>query len=632
MIRRQALLILALGALAATPVAGAQTADETALAERYAPVVRLVAQEEECGPGEPYTPLDVELLFDEPTVALRGPWGAGDIVEIGPSADDLAGRFEHHLDFPGDALSPGCTYEEWARDVAEGSAPTVYAHVVAEPGRPGRIALQYWLFYAFNDWNNLHEGDWEMIQLVFEADDAGAALAGEPAAVGYSQHEGAEAADWGDEKLDLVDGRPVVYPAAGSHANFYGEGLHLGSSAEEGVGCDDTRGPHVELHPRVVTIPGDPAEVESDFPWLGFEGRWGELQEAFFNGPTGPNMKGQWDEPVSWSEDWRERSFAVPTGGVLGTGATDFFCTAVGAGSNAVVRLVREPGTVLLLLAILVAVAIFAAARATWTPSAPFRLARRRSWGQTLSASARVYGEHAPLLLGIGLLFIPLGAVISVVQALVLGGFGLLGVEASGESAGALVLLVVALGTTLALLGVALVQAATARALVELDEGRRIGPLAAYRLALDDLPTLVPALALAVVAVVLIGTTGVLLPVAVWLAVRWSLLAQVVELERRRPLAALRRSGELVRGRWLRVLSLSAAAAVTLVAGSLLGALLILVTNAPLALMNIVAGIVYALTIPFVAVVASYVYFDARARAELEQRGPDVLPAEIELG
>ena len=35
--------------------------------------------------------------------------------------------------------------------------------------RPGRLALQYWLFYAFNDWNNLHEGDWEMIQLDFDA-------------------------------------------------------------------------------------------------------------------------------------------------------------------------------------------------------------------------------------------------------------------------------------------------------------------------------------------------------------------------------------------------------------------------------------------------------------------------------
>jgi hypothetical protein len=60
--------------LAAVPVASADLADETALAEKYAPVVRLVEQKEECGPGEPYEPIDVDVLFDEPTVALRGPW------------------------------------------------------------------------------------------------------------------------------------------------------------------------------------------------------------------------------------------------------------------------------------------------------------------------------------------------------------------------------------------------------------------------------------------------------------------------------------------------------------------------------------------------------------------------------
>ena len=71
--------LVALGALAlgAAPAAPAQTPDETALAERYAPVVRLVEQEEECGAGEPYEPMDVDALFDEPTVALRGPWGGG---------------------------------------------------------------------------------------------------------------------------------------------------------------------------------------------------------------------------------------------------------------------------------------------------------------------------------------------------------------------------------------------------------------------------------------------------------------------------------------------------------------------------------------------------------------------------
>ena len=115
--------------------------------------------------------------------------------------------------------------------------------------------------------------------------------------------------------------------------------------------------------------------------------------------------------------------------------------------------------------------------------------------------------------------------------------------------------------------------------------------------------------------------------------VRWGLLAQVVELENRPAAAALRRSSELVRGRWLRVASLVGVGAVlAFAAGPLLGALLILLTSAPLPLLNIVAGIVYALALPFVALTTSYVYFDARARHELERaQEPDELPAEIRL-
>ena len=84
-----------------------------------------------------------------------------------------------------------------------------------------------------------------------------------------------------------------------------------------------------------MTIPSDPTAARAAFPWIAFEGRWGELQEAFFNGPTGPNLKRQWTQPIEWSEGWRERSYAVPTGGVFGTSATDFFCSAVERGSRA---------------------------------------------------------------------------------------------------------------------------------------------------------------------------------------------------------------------------------------------------------------------------------------------------------
>ena len=113
-------------------------------------------------------------LFGEPTVALRGPWGGGDLVKIGPTATDLSkGLFEYHLDFPGNALDPGCDYLHWERRFTAGRRADGLRARRDRPGVPGKLALQYWFFYVFNDWNNLHEGDWEMIQLVFDASTRG---------------------------------------------------------------------------------------------------------------------------------------------------------------------------------------------------------------------------------------------------------------------------------------------------------------------------------------------------------------------------------------------------------------------------------------------------------------------------
>ena len=103
-----------------------------------------------------------------------------------------------------------------------------------------------------------------MVQLVFDASTAAEALQHPPVAIGYSQHEGAERAAWDDDKLERIDGtHPVVHPAAGSHANFFGDALYLGSSAEEGVGCDDTRGPTFDVRPVVKTIPNDQAAARA---------------------------------------------------------------------------------------------------------------------------------------------------------------------------------------------------------------------------------------------------------------------------------------------------------------------------------------------------------------------------------
>jgi hypothetical protein len=627
-------IVAAAAALALVSPARADLAKERALAEQYAPVVRLVAGSGGCGPDLRYVPIDVDLLFDEPTVALRGPWG-NDLVEIAPKANDLGrGLWGYHLDFPGNALRPGCDYLHWQQHLGAERTPTTYAHVVTDPAHLGKLALQYWFFYVFNDWNNLHEGDWEMIQLVFDAPTAAAALGTSPVELGYSQHEGAERAAWDDPKLERLGGtHPVVHPAEGSHANFYGEGLYLGSSAQEGVGCDDTRGPTVDVRPKVVTIPSGDAAARTQYPWIAFEGRWGELHPAFFNGPEGPNLKEQWTHPIVWAQDWRSRSYTVPGSTVFGPGATGFFCGAVAHGSRSLVQLVANPVVFSLVLAGLVIVLLFLLSRTAWRPTAPLHLARRRAWGQTLSASGRMYISHWPLFAGLGVLFVPIGLLISLLQSVLLHTTSVLGVEPGHGSSGAVAFVALALGTTLTLLGLGLVEAATTKALVELEAERRVGPLRAYRLALGRATRLSKALLVAVVVVSLLLSSLYLLPIAVWLAGRWALVVPVVELEDVGALATLRRSRLLVRGRWLKVASLVVAGGgLVLLLGPFVGALLILATNAPFWLVNVIAGAIYALAMPFVALTTAYLYFDCSVRDALSREEvADRLPAEIRL-
>jgi hypothetical protein len=228
---------------------------------------------------------------------------------------------------------------------------------------------------------------------------------------------------------------------------------------------------------------------------------------------------------------------------------------------------------------------------------------------------------------------LPISVIVTVLQALVLHATSILGVQTGGESSGVVAFLVLAIGTALTLLGLGLVQAASARALVEIDEGRPVTAISAYRLVYDSIRPLFRGLLIAAIVVSLLASSIFLIPIAVWLAGRWALIVPAVELEDVGGLAALRRSGRLVRGRWLKVASLIVAgAALALVAGPLLGALLILLTDLPFWLVNVFAGIVYAVTMPFVALTTAYVYFDARTRWELRaEQEPAQLPAEITL-
>ena len=193
---------------------------EQELAARFAPIIILQRQNFPCdSDGEPYLPAPVDVVFADDEVVLRE--GSQQVPVTSPveNADlfDLPDDFA--TDFPGKPRTPGCDYETHFKAVMGNRQPVVYASVVTEDEQPG-VALQYWFFYYFNDFNNLHEGDWEMIQLRFGAASVEEALGEEPTQVAFAQHSGGETADWNAPKLEREGTRPVVYASSGSHASY----------------------------------------------------------------------------------------------------------------------------------------------------------------------------------------------------------------------------------------------------------------------------------------------------------------------------------------------------------------------------------------------------------------------------
>ncbi len=104
----------------------------------------------------------------------------------------------------------------------------VYYGRVARQG--GWTVLQYWFFYYYNSWRsgfhgvNDHESDWENIVVyLYEEDDRL-----HPEWVAYASHDfhGDDLRRrWDDrEEVGLVEGHPVVWAGAGSHASYFRQG------------------------------------------------------------------------------------------------------------------------------------------------------------------------------------------------------------------------------------------------------------------------------------------------------------------------------------------------------------------------------------------------------------------------
>ncbi len=611
------------GTIAAAPSPSQSRSDDEMaleLAERFAPVMMLKQQEVDCdADGEPYRPGSVDILLGNPEVALRQVGPGDPVVKRAPTATDLAGLGEgFFLDFPGSALEPKCVYERDFRKYTDDMPATIYAHLVRPPGEPDLLVVQYWFYWYYNDWNNKHESDWEGISLLFEASTVEEALRSGPVLVGYSQHEGGERADWGDEKLEREGDRPIVYPSAGSHASYFGSAVYLGRGASEGFGCDDTTGPSERIAPEVVLLPDEVDDPSDPLAWLSFEGRWGERQGGPFNGPTGPSVKDRWLDPMPWFEELRDSSVVIPAGESQAASLIGVFCSAVEGGSTTLINFTVSPTSVIVSALILVVLLRWAAGRTDWARvvAEPVRLRRRA--GQIVHTSAAIYARAPLAFILFGLIYLP-AAFVTGLLVVVLHRMPIVGplLELFAGATGTNLFTALLVGSFANVAAAVFVHAVVADYLRSGGHGVAVAVDSARRI-WDRRAAVVGGFVRSFVIVALLLLTIVGVPWAIRQLVRYQFFTHAIVFDGADGSSSLARSSELVKGRWWHTAIVVAAFNALIGATALVVALLVLVvaTGWPLWVFSVVVSLTYALVVPIAAIAMTLLYGDAVAQSE----------------
>jgi hypothetical protein len=625
---RYAVLGLATIALLVLPSAAAAASGDSPaqrLAEKYAPIAMLREQEDPpCDTSaEQYQPTSVGTVLGNPKVNLNhlDPEEGLEEVRRAPTAADIAGLDEtFYLNLEGEALEDTCVY---ARDFEqlkrEGKAPpVVYAHIARETGSSG-LALQYWFFWYFNQFNDLHEGDWEGMQLGFEANSAAGALREEPYEMILFQHAGGERADWDDSKVQREGNRPIVYPAAGSHATFYDSAVYVENGQEgSGVGCDNTSEPVRELRLQPVLLPTEPVP-RGPFKWLSYNGHWGEREKGYNNGPTGPTTKTVWDEPFTWMEEQRSTSPRLPAGSIVGPAVTGAFCGAVASASDLInLEAKSRPAAIATIAGLLILIALFVGLT-RWGPVDLTQLRARRSFGQLVRAARQLYGRHWLVLVPVGLAALPIVGGVNLLAEAIAGGQAVDDAAGRGGFNLAAADLIQNLGRPVAEAIVAAVVIVFVR---ELVASAAPGLRACARGVAQRFWRVVAAQLLAIFGVLALAITVIGIPWAIYKYVAWQFVQQEVLFTDKSIREAFHGSSALVRGRWWHTVRVAGFLwLLSVVVGPVLGFALIF-TNFSLLAINLLGSLIFALFVPYVALGRTLLYFDLQARAETEPVEP----------
>jgi hypothetical protein len=231
-----------------------------ALARTYAPVLRL-------NRGERYTPLRLEDYLSASSLHSGQP-PQGPLLEQQPRLFSLPtnpGRY--YLDLAGaEPNTNPAGYSRIQARLQEGRPrPTVYWHVARQPAT-GRIAIEYWLLYLYNDFYDRHEADWEGVTVFLHGTT--------PLGISYSAHQGRRWSSWAGQTTSGGT-HSIVYVARGSHADYARAGNYSIRV------CWTLYGRHCTPTPRVDTATGTGRQLAfsgydlQEFGGTPYAGSWG---------------------------------------------------------------------------------------------------------------------------------------------------------------------------------------------------------------------------------------------------------------------------------------------------------------------------------------------------------------------
>jgi hypothetical protein len=243
-------------------------------------------------PDEHFMPVAVEGFIADSDVTEKTPGGWLPVpgpLPAGGATLRLDQRSCRAID------GPSATPCYLAAEAAHASSPVAYGAALRTRTR---IALQYWLWYPYDDYVaplsrgdvwQVHEGDWESVSVILDL-------------------EGTTAPKRGTH--------PFVFVAPGSHANYFKRGLHRHNPAcwppevrdvVRALVLVDRAAAGETVRPRLVRV------TATTPSWMTFAGTWGETGYVHFPnnppiaygaGPRGPAFHAQWRHPVAEVLSW----------------------------------------------------------------------------------------------------------------------------------------------------------------------------------------------------------------------------------------------------------------------------------------------------------------------------------------